>query len=245
VNACKGVDPLTYLQAQRYVAVCRSIEGDHLGALSHLNQLEPALQAFRRVYPTEFLDQLNSRAVELGQLGRVEEARKLLRVALASPIAVNYPTWHDTNRELDEIEAKGVKAPPLVFAIGSVFESASQLERDSRAEVSTRTAAHPVPHTVPVPQAVAAPETVPAQEAEPLAQPRPARYRAIAYSYKREAIPLAAIPLVKLVLRCAPLRPPGTSEKCSTYRSRPRAAHTFRRYIRCKPARAPPIRILP
>src|SRR5262249_16723 len=86
-RAAKGLDPLTYLQAQRYAAVCRSIEGDHSGALSHLNQLQPVLDAFRYVYPTEYLDQLNSRAVELGQLGRVDEARRLLAIPLASSLS--------------------------------------------------------------------------------------------------------------------------------------------------------------
>ncbi len=56
-----------------------------------------------------------------------------------------------------------------------------------------------------------------AQEAEPLTQPKPARSRAIATSYKREAIPLAAIPLVKLAARL----PVGTSQKCSAARGRP------------------------
>src|SRR5262249_24455860 len=132
----------------------------------------------------------------------------------------------------DEIEVKGAKSPPLVFAIGSVFEPASQLEGEPRVEASKET------------RPDLAPETVRAQVAEPLAQPRPARNRAIATSNKREAIPLAAIPLVKLTTRCAPLPLSGTSEKCSVARSRPRAAHPFWRYIRSKPARAPPTRVL-
>ena len=232
-NASSGIDPLTYLQAHRYLAVCQSIDGDHLGALSHLSQLEPALQAVRHIYPTEYLDQLNSRAVELGQLGRVDQAKGLLAIPLASSIAAGFPDWHETKRELDEIEAKGATAPPLIFAVGSVYEpAASQLEGESRAEVSTGTKQEPDPETVRA-------------QAVPLAQPIPARSRAIATSYKREAIPLAAIPLVKLLVRRAPQLPTGTSENCSAERSRPRALHDYCRYIRSKPARAPPTGVLP
>jgi hypothetical protein len=155
----------------------------------------------------------------------------LLAIPLASSVAPRFPNWFDTKREIEEIEAKGATSPPLVFAIGSVFESASQLESESRPEVSIGTR----------PDAV--PETVRAQEAEPLAQSKPARTRAIAPSYKREAIPLAAIPLVKLTPRYARL-PVGTSEKCSSPRFRPRVAHAFWRHIRSKPARAPPTSFL-
>jgi hypothetical protein len=230
-KASVRVDPLTYIQAHRHLAIYKSIEGDHRGALSHLEQLQPAVQAFRHVYPTEYLDQLNSLAVELGQLGRINEARRLLAIPLGSSLAPHFPTWHDTRQELDEIEAKGVKAPPIIFAIGSVVEPKSLIEGECRAEVSAKAK----PETVH--------ETVRAQEAEPLAQPKPARSRAIATSYKREAIPLAAIPLVKRSIRCAWL-PGGTSEKCSAARYRPRAGRAFWRYIRSKPARAPPTSFL-
>src|SRR5215472_5187540 len=154
-------------------------------------------------------------AVELAAVGRIAEARDLLRIPLDSSLALRFPNWSETKRELDEIEAKGATAPPLIFAVGSVYEpAASQLEGESRAEVSTGTKQEPDPETVRA-------------QAVPLAQPIPARSRAIATSYKREAIPLAAIPLVKLLVRRAPQLPTGTSENCSAERSRPRALHDY------------------
>src|SRR5262249_33940021 len=227
----RGVDFLSHVQACRLLAVCRSIQGDHVGALSDLNRLWAGMQSIKCAYPVEYLQYLNSVAVELGALGQISEAKGVLQIPLSSSVAPRYPGWFETKRELDEIEAKGAKSPPLVFAIGSVFEPASQLEGESRAEVSIGTRPEP------------APETVRAQEAEPLAQPNPAHNRAIAISNKREAIPLAAIPLV-ITFRCAPALVAGTSEKCSIFRGQPRAAHAFWRYIRSKPARAPPTSVL-
>ena len=230
-RASKESDFFVHLKAHRFLAMCRSAEGDHVGAASLLDRLWRPMQAIRGAYPAEYLDYLNSVAVELGHLGNVVQAKYVLSTPLSSQASKFFPTWFDTKRELDESEANSAKAPPLVFAIGSVFEPASQLEGESRAEVSIGT--RPVP----------APETERAQEAEPLAQPRPAHDRAIATSYKREAIPLAAIPLV-ITFRCAPALVARTSEKCSVSRSRPRVAHDFWRYIRSKPARAPPSRVL-
>jgi hypothetical protein len=224
--AARGVDPLTHIQALRFLAICKSIEGDHSGALADLRALWLPTQAIRRDYPADYLEYLNSLAVELGELGRIQEALSVLAIPLASSVAERFPNWLDTKREIAELDARGANSPPLVFAIGSVVGPAIQLECEARAEVSNAR-----------PEAV--PETVRVQEAEPLAQPNPAHSRAIATSRKREAIPLAAIPLVKLTTGRA--RPPaGTSAKCSILRCRPRPAHAFWRYIRGKPARAPP-----
>jgi hypothetical protein len=229
----RGTDLLTELQAFRYLAICRSAEGDHVDALKSLMALNNGMSVIRRLYPSEYLEHLNSIAVELGAVGKVAEARALLATPLASTLATHFPNWSETKRELDEIEAKGATAPPLIFAVGSVYEpAASQLEGESRAEVSIGTKPQPVPETVRA-------------QAVPLAQPIPARSRAIATSYKREAIPLAAIPLVKLLVRRTPQLPAGTSENCSAGRSRPRALHDYWRYIRSKPARAPPTGVLP
>jgi len=227
------VEALSHLQAHRLLAVCLSANGDHVGALNHLNRLRPSIENVRRIYPLEYYAYLNSLAVELGQLSRTAEAKGVISLPLSSSVSRRFPDWFETQRELDEIEAKGATAPPLIFAVGSVYEpAASQLEGESRAEVSTGTKQEPDPETVRA-------------QAVPLAQPIPARSRAIATSYKREAIPLAAIPLVKLLVRRAPQLPTGTSENCSAERSRPRALHDYCRYIRSKPARAPPTGVLP
>jgi len=232
-RASRGVDTLSHLQSLRLMAVCRSISGDGSGALKDLQRLGQPMSAIQRCYPVEYFEYLNSLAVELAQAGKSREASELVFRLLATSIASRFPNWLETKSEIAEIEAKGATAPPLIFAIGSVYEpAASQLEGESRAKVSIGTKPEP------------APETVRAQ-AVPLAQPKPARTRAIATSYKREAIPLAAIPLVKLLVRRAPQLPAGTSEKCSVGRSRLRALHDLLRHIRSKPARAPPTGVLP
>jgi hypothetical protein len=226
------VELLSHVQSCRLLAICRGASGDHRGAVDDLKRLWRVMQSIKRSYPVEYFQYLNSLAVELNAAGRYAEALDTISVPLATSIASRVTTWLETKNEIEETAARAATSPPLIFAIGSVFEpAASQLEGESRAAVSTGTKPEPVPETVRA-------------QAVPLAQPKPARHRAIATSYKREAIPLAAIPLAKLLIHRAPQLPAGTSEKCSVGRSRRRAVHEFWRYIRSKPARAPPTRVL-
>jgi tetratricopeptide (TPR) repeat protein len=101
------VDPTTALFAQKNIATIKGLNGDHRRALSDLQRLSPFVKAVGLIYPHIYYDYLNSLAVEFGELGRLEEAARASRIAVASPFAAAYPEWHETS---DEIELKRQRA---------------------------------------------------------------------------------------------------------------------------------------
>jgi tetratricopeptide (TPR) repeat protein len=68
-------DLLTFAASQKMVAVIRSIYGDHHQALNDLEHLFPLVRAIARHCPVFYHDFLNSYAVELGEVGRINEAQ--------------------------------------------------------------------------------------------------------------------------------------------------------------------------
>jgi len=85
------------LHAIKAVSVIRAIEGDHQRAVSDLEAILPLV---RYAPPHICMDMLNSYAVELGEVGRKDEARNIMRVVLASPFARVYPEWRETAEDL-------------------------------------------------------------------------------------------------------------------------------------------------
>ncbi|HKQ08585.1 MAG TPA: hypothetical protein VJ464_25915, partial [Blastocatellia bacterium] len=90
-------DIATSLIAYLGIAVHKSREGYHKQALADLENILPVI----KYAPAHtYFDILNSYAVELGEVGRKDEARNIMRVVLASPLAVAYPMWRETAEEL-------------------------------------------------------------------------------------------------------------------------------------------------
>jgi hypothetical protein len=86
------------LQAIRGISVLKSFAGDHAHAIKDLESILPVIKyAPAHIY----FDLLNSYAVELGEVGRRDEARNIMRVVLASPFAHAYPEWRETAQELN------------------------------------------------------------------------------------------------------------------------------------------------
>lgn len=113
-KAASRCDLSTSIESQRMIAVIRSIHGDHKRALADLESLFPMVHAIAKHYPTLYYDYLNSLAVELGAVGRLEEANSALSIALASPYALAYPEWSETRQDL---EAKRAASTPAVAAV--------------------------------------------------------------------------------------------------------------------------------
>jgi len=113
LKAAKGYDPLTEISTHWFLAIDRSIHGDHKRAVADLENLFPLVRAFAGCSGA-FYDYLNSYAVELGEVGRLDEANAALNVALATPFASAYPNWTRTQAEL---AAKSRVASPSVVAI--------------------------------------------------------------------------------------------------------------------------------
>lgn len=100
-------DPSVKIVAQRTIAIIKSEDGDHEGALADLNRLFPIVRAVSRWDPSLLYDHLNSLAVELAEVNRLEEAGRAAGTAVASPYAHAYPQWRET---LDEIRVKSQRA---------------------------------------------------------------------------------------------------------------------------------------
>ena len=104
-----SANPSTLVTAARSIAVIKSIERQHKHALKELESLfSLARYASSHVY----FDYLNSLAVELLEAGRIEEARNISNIVLASPYAFAYPEWRETR---EDIERKGYSSRSAVF----------------------------------------------------------------------------------------------------------------------------------
>jgi tetratricopeptide (TPR) repeat protein len=86
-----------YIAISRAIAVAKAVDGFHNLAL---NDLEKVLPLIKHAEPRLYFDFLNSYAVELGEAGRLQEARNVSSLVLASPFIHAYPEWQETHAEL-------------------------------------------------------------------------------------------------------------------------------------------------
>jgi hypothetical protein len=96
-SAKASKDVSTTVRAHLGIAIYKSMEGFHQQALKDMENLYTLA---RYSQPVVFFDYLNSLAVELGEVGRMQEARHVARTVLASPFAFAYPEWRATAEEL-------------------------------------------------------------------------------------------------------------------------------------------------
>jgi hypothetical protein len=120
-------EPLIIVEARRAIAILKSINGDHCGAVADLEKLLPAARLMGKQQPVIYYDVLNSLAVELGEVGRIDEGCGALNIALASPFVVAYPEWLATRAELIE---RGRRASRSLVAVGRLLEEANVLPFD-------------------------------------------------------------------------------------------------------------------
>jgi|SRR6185369_12640159 len=93
-------DPVTMIEAQRGIAVLRSLEGDHGTALRDLERLMPLAHIIGKRGHPAYITFLNSYALELSETGRKEQAEQVANVIAASPFISKYPEWQDTVAEI-------------------------------------------------------------------------------------------------------------------------------------------------
>jgi hypothetical protein len=79
------------------IAVIKAKEKFHQAALK---ELEAIMSIGRYAEPQGYFDVLNSYAVELGEVGRIQEARNVSHLVLASPFTFAYPGWRETAEDL-------------------------------------------------------------------------------------------------------------------------------------------------
>lgn len=101
-----------YVDLSRTIGVLKATEGFHKSALKDLENLEPLI---RHVEPRLYYDFLNSYAIELGEAGRITEARNISRIVISSPFAFAYPEWQETANDLKEPNRSLVVIGPSKF----------------------------------------------------------------------------------------------------------------------------------
>jgi tetratricopeptide (TPR) repeat protein len=107
-------DPLTAVTTHRTIAVLQSMQGDHRRALDDLERISSLVRSVAHWHPQLRDDYLNSLAVELCEVGRLEEAWNVSQTVLASPFAPAYPEWSETN---DEIARRSRRASRSVVTL--------------------------------------------------------------------------------------------------------------------------------
>lgn len=95
-------DPLTFFNASLEVSAFKSAHGEHRQALEDLEKLYPLAKMVSFDHPHLWPLYHNEAAYESLQLGQVERAQALSRIAISSPIARAYPEWLDTNHQIVE-----------------------------------------------------------------------------------------------------------------------------------------------
>ncbi len=136
-----GHDLFASATSQWMVAMLKSIDGDHWGALEDIESLFPFVQMLAMDRPFYLYSYRNSLALELAEAGRIEEAQHNCRIILSSPLAHLNPEWSETAEEVDE---KARRASHSLVAISSIAsESAAHvnsgnLDQSSSASTTDR-----------------------------------------------------------------------------------------------------------
>jgi hypothetical protein len=158
-------DPYATLGTQKMTAVINSLEGNHRDAVAMLEKLFPFAHAMRSSQPSLYYDYLNSFALELCEVGRLEEANNISRIVVASPFASAYPEYRETR---DEIELRGWRAPRSVVALSQITAGAALGEATDSASLGL--APHEGGNLLRLP-VVSRSESLAAVEASPARQP--------------------------------------------------------------------------
>lgn len=142
MRAARGLDVFTVTSARLQLAAIRAVDGDHAGALADFQSMWPTLRTAARAHPHLYPLWCNALAVELGELGRIEEARQAAAIAIASPVADRYPEWLETAEDLHQAEQAGaivvVKSRQEVksYKRTAFYKNRSLLTADQRSAVS-------------------------------------------------------------------------------------------------------------
>jgi tetratricopeptide (TPR) repeat protein len=148
VDACRAAasqalwDPLASVTALHMIGVVKSIDGDHQGALVHLDRMFPLVRSIALRRPQLLYTYLNSLAVELMEVGRLDEADIASRRALASPYGQAYPEWQETGRD---ISLKRRRRSRSVVAVGSPIIGSEEQEKTPNSTPTVYAAAEAQP----------------------------------------------------------------------------------------------------
>ncbi len=125
VKAARDVDGVTLLNAFYQTATIKGDSGDHRQPVDDLENLWPIVRVVSRAHPHLFYQYHNEIAVELAAVGRINEARQAIKVAMATPISAAYPEWQETAAEL----AEPISAPLIALTIAPSIDRESEKSR--------------------------------------------------------------------------------------------------------------------
>jgi tetratricopeptide (TPR) repeat protein len=131
-------DHRTIVESQRNLILVKSLAGDHQGAVADLERLFPFARALSRWHPDLFSNYLNSYAVELGEVGRLEEATSMSETALASPYARVHPEWQETRDELAIRSRRASRSAVAVKRRGSSAVNVLPMPEQYRGSLTAR-----------------------------------------------------------------------------------------------------------
>lgn len=107
-------DPLSAFYTNQMVAIINGISGNHRGSVADLERMLPLARAVGLSYPPLYYIHLNSLAVEMIEVGRLEEARNLSNIVLATPYANAYSEWRETGADL---AVRGYRTPRYLVSL--------------------------------------------------------------------------------------------------------------------------------
>jgi hypothetical protein len=143
VMRAREFDPLAAYYIQSSIAIVKSIDGNHKGALTDLGGMFPLARAVGAYYTPLFYNHLNSLAVELLEAGRITEAQNVSNIVLASPFAGVYPEYRATGID---IALRGRRASRSVIYVARSKLNAQNVLRLPPAERSnSNTSVEPAP----------------------------------------------------------------------------------------------------
>jgi tetratricopeptide (TPR) repeat protein len=131
-----GLD-IASLEALRGIAILKAKEGYHNLSVKDLEKMYPLM---RHAPPHIYFGYLNSLAVELGEIGRKNEARNIIRHVLASPYAFAYPEWQQTGEDLRPVGRSFVVPYPSPVRMGKLLsmppvEQTEPIKQDTPAPI--------------------------------------------------------------------------------------------------------------
>ncbi len=134
--ACRNKysNPLAFLQSQWWLGILQSIEGNYESSVANFEALRPMVEVIASRHPSMWFNYQNNLAVELMNVGRIEEAQQACRIALASPFASLYPEWRETARDLAR---KSRRASPSFVSLSIARENRPKAVSHSNEEAAS------------------------------------------------------------------------------------------------------------
>jgi hypothetical protein len=125
------------IDSLRSIGVVKAKEGFHHSAVKDLENLLPIA---KYAPPHNYFAYLNSLAIELGEVGRKDEARHIARHVLASPFIQAYPEWVETAVELQPSNRSFIVPDPSPARMGKLLsmppvEQAQPVKQDRPAPI--------------------------------------------------------------------------------------------------------------